>query len=64
MRRRRKRMGCDDHISLHNYAFSLSSKVYLCLFVEDWDKLEEMTNARTENGRREVAAAMFPSRRL
>lgn len=56
-------MGYDDHISSHNYASSLSSEVCLCPVVEDWDKLEEVTNARTEEGRRKkLPAAMFQSR--
>jgi hypothetical protein len=64
-RMRRRRMGYDDHISLYNYASSLSCKVCLCLVVEDWDKLEEVTNALTEEGiKKKVAAAMFQSRRL
>lgn len=64
-RTKRRRMGYDGHISPHNYASSLSSKVCLCLVVEDWDKLEEVTNAWTEEVRKKkVAAAMFQSRSL
>jgi hypothetical protein len=59
-------MGYGDRISPHNYVSSLSSKVCLCLVVEDWDKQTRGSDECADWGGQKVGGAVtvFPCKEI